>query len=60
MPAKLKRPIYERIAPFERSGSLHRWSSPFLKREHSVCKRAQGAMEAAVMRLLDLKRECTV
>jgi AcrR family transcriptional regulator len=27
--------VYERIGPFRRSDSLHRWGSPFLQREHA-------------------------
>ncbi len=31
--------LYEKIAPFKRCGSLHRWESEFLRKEHAVMVR---------------------
>jgi AcrR family transcriptional regulator len=35
--------LYERIAPFSRSGALHRWRSPFLQRARAAMARRQRA-----------------
>lgn len=32
--------IFERIAPYRRSGDVHRWRSPYLQRQHRAATRA--------------------
>jgi AcrR family transcriptional regulator len=46
--------LFERIAPYKRSGSVHRWRSPFVARNHAELARA---LRAAMLRSLPELRD---
>ena len=47
--------LYERIAPFKRSGNLQRWRSPYLQRQHILLLR--GLRDELVSVLPEIERE---
>ena len=46
--------LFERIAPYKRSGSIHRWRSPFIARNHAELARG---LRAQLLRALPELRE---
>ena len=52
--------LYERIAPFKRSGNLHRWRSPYLQGQHTRLLRGLREELTSVLPEIDRKHDTIV